>query len=102
MIIDKQKDEVLKIKKKLPKMPLWAMELWVRNSIREGNNGDLNDLLMRPYAGPSDGGFDWVNSLQGGNFWSCMCGDTPIHYFGMSISRVHAEVSDYLDFQHFS
>ena len=100
MIIDNQKENVLKAKKMFPNMPLFVMELWVRNAIEAGNEGDLEVLIQDPIAMDINGGFNWNSSAQGGHFWDCMCGPVGIHYCGFTLSRIEAEVSEYLDFQH--
>lgn len=102
MIIDNQKEKVLKAKKRFHSMPLFIMELWVRNAVEAGNEGDLEVLIQNPLASEFDGGFNWNSSAQGGHFWNCVCCPVGIHYFGFTLSRIEAEVMDYIDFQHFN
>ena len=99
MIIDGQKEAVIKVKNKMCKMPLFVMELWVRRAIEAGNVGRLHDFANYPSAATDDGGFIWANTVEGRSFWSHVTGQC-YSYVSQALSELEYETSKYLDFQH--
>jgi hypothetical protein len=98
MVIDKHRDTVFELKKKLPNMPIFVMELWIRNSLAVGNKGDISILLHNMWADELRGGFDWERSFEGYTFWNMAINSC------ISVSRLtglKTETEEYLDFQHF-
>lgn len=98
MIIDKHRDTALELRKKFPNMSIFVMELWVRNSLAVGNEGDISILLHDKWADDERGGFNWDCSIEGSTFWHMVlvsCISAP-HLTGLK-----TETEEYLDFQHF-
>lgn len=99
MIIDRQKEAVIRVKDKMPKMPLFIMELWVRRAIEAGNVGDLEALYNDPSASTIDGGFIWANTAEGGCFWSLIMGECNSR-IDDELRHIEQATSKYIDFQH--
>ena len=98
MIIDKQKNTVLAIRKEGGCCSTIALELWTRYSIEVGNAGDLEVLRKCRMASRESGGFNWVETPQGGDFWlEVLRGYSP-----SMLDSIVDEVLNYIDFQHFN
>ena len=99
MIIDGQKDAVIRVKDKMPKMPLFIMELWVRRAIEAGNVGDLEVLYNDRDAPTIDGGFIWANTSEGRRFWSLIMSECNSSV-NDELRHIEQTTSEYIDFQH--
>lgn len=66
-------DEVSeKITRELDYYPIEIVFLWVQESIKAGNKGDINVLENNIIAGVVSGGFNWGNTSQGSIFWNSL------------------------------
>lgn len=98
MIIDNQREKAFEVRKKFPHIPLFAIELWIRNCILQGNEGSLDVFISDPYASRHGGGFCWANSPQQHEFWNKLLQEQQLP---SSLSDEIDKVSDYIDFNLF-
>lgn len=97
MVIDYQKTQVKELLGKYRRLGVPILELWARNSIAAGNQGELQRLIDDPFANESNGGFNWRDfELKRGRWENLLLiGEAPSPV-------VTEELSKYLDFEEFS
>lgn len=61
--------------------PIEVVEKMVEEQVRQGCQPDVEAFQQYPFAGVSDGGFNWGDSIDGNDFWEEVIGEDNFELF---------------------